>query len=206
LFNSLISKDLKYYLIYKPYGVLSSFTSEVLGKKTLSTFVNLDKDIYPVGRLDEDSEGLLILTNDNYLKNRLLDPKFGHLKTYYVQVEGEIDYNSISNLKNGVEIKIKDKIYFTKKSNVIKLDKIEHLLPERNTPIRYRAKIPTSWISIELTEGKNRQVRKMTAKVGFPTLRLVRVSINKLSIFDFEFNNTPIQIPKKTAYSLLLKL
>ncbi len=168
-----------YFLIYKPYGMLSQFSRE--GDKP--TLADLDfafaSDVYPVGRLDADSEGLLLLTNDKRLNHRLLDPKFRHLRTYYVQVEGDVTDEAIRQLETGVTISVDGKAYQTLPARVTKLP--EPALPQRNPPIRFRASIPTSWVAITLHEGKNRQVRKMTATVGFPTLRLVRWSIENLT-------------------------
>lgn len=168
-----------YFLIYKPYGMLSQFSRE--GDK--QTLADLDctfaKDVYPVGRLDADSEGLLLLTNDKTLNHRLLDPKFRHLRTYYVQVEGDVTDEAIRLLEAGVTIAVDGKSYPTLPAQVTRL--AEPNLPPRNPPIRFRASIPTSWLALTLHEGKNRQVRKMTAAVGFPTLRLVRWAIESLT-------------------------
>lgn len=136
-------------------------------------------DVYPVGRLDADSEGLLLLTNDKQLNHRLLNPKFRHHRTYYVQVDGALTADACQELAEGVTISVDGKLYHTLPANVRPID--EPNLPERTPPIRYRASIPTSWLSISLHEGKNRQVRKMTAAVGFPTLRLVRWAIEGLT-------------------------
>lgn len=168
-----------YFLIYKPYLMLSQFSRE--GDKP--TLADLDfrfaKDVYPVGRLDADSEGLLLLTSDKRLNHRLLDPKFRHLRTYYVQVEGEITDEAMHQLEAGVSISVDGKTYQTLPARVVRLT--EPALPQRNPPIRFRASIPTSWMALTLHEGKNRQVRKMTAAVGFPTLRLVRWAIENLT-------------------------
>nr|WP_262897602.1 pseudouridine synthase [Telluribacter humicola] len=165
----------RYFLIYKPYGMLSQFSRE--GDKP--TLADLDftfpKDIYPVGRLDADSEGLLLLTNDNHLKTRLLEPRNRHYRTYYVQVEGLITEEACEKLSQGVSISINGKTYQTLPARAVVIE--EPQLPERNPPIRFRQNIPTSWVSLSLYEGKNRQVRRMTAAVGFPTLRLVRWAI-----------------------------
>lgn len=175
---------LRYYIFYKPYEVLSQFSAEG-DKKTLAHYLSsLSKDIYPVGRLDYDSEGLLLLTNDKALTHQLLEPKFAHKRTYYVQVDGDITNEAIAQLSNGVTINVNGKLYNTKPTIAEKID--EPVLPERNPPIRYRKNIPTSWLSLTLTEGKNRQVRKMTAAVGFPTLRLVRYSIGMQTIDEME--------------------
>lgn len=171
----------EYYIFYKPYQVLCQFSKEG-DKKTLADFFPLiSKDIYPVGRLDYDSEGLLILTNDKSLTHKLLDPNFGHPRTYFVQVDGAINEEAIRRLTNGVTIKVDGKDHCTKKAQASIFEN-EPSLPARNPPIRFRKDIPTSWIELTLTEGKNRQVRHMTAAVGYPTLRLVRYAIGKLSI------------------------
>ena len=150
------------------------------------TLADLDfkfpKDIYPVGRLDADSEGLLLLTNDNFLKTKVLDPKNRHSKTYYAQVEGLITAEACAELQSGVQISINGKKHLTSPAKVHPIE--EPALPERNPPIRFRQNIPVSWVSISIGEGKNRQVRRMTAAVGFPTLRLVRWSIGKISMAD----------------------
>lgn len=170
----------RYIFFYKPFQVLSQFSPDE-GKRTLKDhFPTLQKDIYPVGRLDYDSEGLLILTNDTSLTHRLLDPKFAHERTYLVQVEGTVNETDIEQLSKGVIIHISGKAYKTKKAKAELID--EPMLPERNPPIRFRKNIPTSWIKLTLTEGKNRQVRRMTAAAGFPTLRLVRYSIGGITI------------------------
>jgi 23S rRNA pseudouridine2457 synthase len=138
--------------------------------------MKLPKDCYSIGRLDKDSEGLLILTNDNQLKQRLADPNFEKQKVYYVQIEGLITEQALNLLRNGVTISVNGKDYHTRRAKVKKIDE-PSLIPPRNPPIRYRANIPTEWISISISEGKNRQIRKMCAKVGFPVLRLVRQSM-----------------------------
>ncbi|MBD2753451.1 pseudouridine synthase [Spirosoma validum] len=168
-----------YFIIYKPYLTLSQFSRE--GNKPTLADLNYDfpADVYPVGRLDADSEGLLLLTNDKQLNHRLLNPKFRHNRTYYVQVDGALTEDACQHLSNGVTISVDGKSYATFPANAQRI--VEPALPERNPPIRYRASIPTSWLSISLHEGKNRQVRKMTAAVGFPTLRLVRWAIEELT-------------------------
>ena len=171
---------MEYYLIYKPYQVLSQFTSTD-GKLCLKDILNVSKDVYPVGRLDYDSEGLLLLTNDTSINHQLLHPKFAHARTYWVQVDGAITNEAIENLSNGVTISVDGKTYETKKA-ILKIVSDSLEVPERNPPIRVRKSIPTSWVSIQLTEGKNRQVRKMFASVGFPVLRLIRSQIGQFSI------------------------
>ena len=161
-------------LFHKPYGCLSQFTAED-GQKTLSDY-ELPKDIYAVGRLDKDSEGLLLLTNNGHIQHILSHPKYEHEKAYWVQVEGDIDEQSLETLRKGVQLKN----YQTKACNVQKIQPPE-ILP-RVPPIRDRKNIPTSWIEITLTEGKNRQIRRMTAHVGYPTLRLIRIRIEGLHL------------------------
>lgn len=170
----------KYYLIYKPYGVLNQFRDE-LGRPTLASLYNFPKDVYAVGRLDIDSEGLLLLTNDKSINHKLLHPKFKHKKTYWVQVEGDISDEAIEKLEKGVTIRIDGKLYDTLPAQVVKFDTPPNL-PERTPPIRFRKNIPTSWISLCIVEGKKHQVRKMTAAVGFPTLRLVRYQIQGFNL------------------------
>lgn len=168
----------RYYLVYKPFGMVCQFTKEGNYNTLADLDFNFPKDVYSVGRLDTDSEGLLLLTNDNFLKTKVLNPDSHYEKCYWVQVEGEITDEALASLESGVEISIKGKKHFTKKAKARRLTEDEFsVLPERNPPIRFRQNIPTTWIALTLTEGKNRQVRRMTAKVGFPTLRLVRWSI-----------------------------
>ena len=175
---------MEYYLIYKPYQVLSQFTSTD-GKLCLKDILNVPKDVYPVGRLDYDSEGLLLLTNDTSINHQLLHPKFAHARTYWVQVDGLITNDAIETLSKGVTISVDGKIYATKKA-VLKILPDDLVIPERNPPIRVRKSIPTSWVSIQLTEGKNRQVRKMFASVGFPVVRLIWSQIGQFSIAQMQ--------------------
>lgn len=191
-----------YIAVYKPYMMLCQFTPEQAGDVTLANLdVPLPIDVYAVGRLDKDSEGLLLLTNDNYLKNRILDPKFKHQKTYWVQVEGNPTLESIEALRRGVTININGKSHLTLPAKISILDE-NPMLPERNPPIRYRAAIPTSWLSITIYEGKNRQVRRMCAKVGFPVLRLVRTSMQSLDLARLGDTNISF-FEKKEIYKLL---
>lgn len=170
-----------YILFYKPFQVLTQFSKEG-DKKTLADyFFSLPKDVYPVGRLDYDSEGLLLLTNDKQVTQKLLEPKYKHSRTYWVQVEGIFSEAAMNQLQEGVVINVNGKQHKTAPAKVDVM-KQEPKVPDRLPPIRYRKNIPTSWIAITLTEGKNRQVRKMTAAVGFPTLRLIRYSIGKETI------------------------
>ncbi len=169
-----------YFIIYKPFNTLCQFSKEG-DKKTLADFLEVPKDVYPVGRLDYDSEGLLILTNDKKLNHRLLHPSFEHEREYWVQVDGAITPTAIEQLNNGVDINIDGKIYATKKAQCTLFTE-EPIVADRNPPIRFRKNIPAPWIQLILKEGKNRQVRKMTAKVGFPTLRLIRYRIEALTL------------------------
>jgi 23S rRNA pseudouridine2457 synthase len=189
----------KYFLIYKPYGIVSQFSGEA--SASLKSLYDFPNDVYPVGRLDKDSEGLLIITNDKSLNHYLLDPKYGHERTYLVQVEGEIDKDAISFLENGVQIRTNKGFYMTKKAKV-KVPAQPPKLPTRNPPIRFRKNVPESWLLISLIEGKNRQVRKMTASVGFPTLRLVRWAIERLSIEGFEVGEVR-QLSREDIYTNL---
>jgi len=175
----------RYLLFYKPHNVLSQFTADspsaptqsAMQASTLKDFIPVP-NVYPVGRLDHDSEGLMLLTDNGQLQHRLSDPKFQHTKTYWVQVENIPTDGAIAQLRRGVTIQN----YRTRPAIVDRLDEPD--LPPRDPPIRFRKNIPTAWLEITLTEGKNRQVRRMTAAVGFPTLRLVRVAIAQLRLGD----------------------
>jgi len=170
----------KYYIIYKPFQVLSQFTQEN-NKACLKDFFEVPTDVYPVGRLDYDSEGLLLLTNDKSLNHRLLHPSFAHEREYRVQVEGLITNESLQLLSSGITINVDGKPFRTAAAKASRLQ--EHIvIQERIPPIRFRQHIPTSWIKLVITEGKNRQVRKMTAATGFPTLRLIRYRLAALTL------------------------
>ena len=164
----------RYIAFHKPYGILSQFTAES-GHEGLSGF-GLPADVYAAGRLDHDSEGLLLLTNDGRLIKKLLDPAFAHPRSYLAQLDGGVTEEALKQLRKGVLIKG----YKTKSCLAEAIEPPD--FPDRIPPIRFRKNIPTSWVKLTLTEGKNRQVRHMTAAVGFPTLRLVRVSIGKLAL------------------------
>ncbi len=190
----------RYFILYKPYLVLSQFTSQ-LNKQTLAQYVQVPKNVYPVGRLDEDSEGLLILTNDAELNHRLLNPAFEHEREYWVQAEGVITREAIIQLQQGFEINVNGKPHHTKPCKVFIFDE-QPDVPERTPPIRYRKNGSASWIKIILTEGKNRQVRKMTAKIGFATLRLIRYRIEKIELGNLKPGKM-IELSKKTIYKKL---
>ena len=173
-----------YFLIYKPFQVLSQFTSTE-GKLCLKDILHVPTDVYPVGRLDYDSEGLLLITNDKSINQQLLNPLHAHQRTYWVQVDGAITDEAIQQLSKGVSINVDGKMYLTKPSQLeILPESLE--VPERNPPIRFRKSIPTSWVSIQIAEGKNRQVRKMFAQVLFPVLRLIRAKLGTYSIHNMQ--------------------
>ena len=162
-----------YLLFHKPYGVVSQFSGE---EPNLRTYIPI-KDVYPVGRLDKDSEGLMLLTDDGSLQHRFTDPKFEHPRTYWAQLEGVPDQQSLNRLRQGVTIQG----YQTRPAQVRILDPRPDVAP-RDPPIRVRKSIPDTWIELTLIEGRNRQVRHMTAEVGHPTLRLIRVAIGNLRL------------------------
>jgi 23S rRNA pseudouridine2457 synthase len=166
---------------HKPYDVLSQFTRELPEHRTLADF-SLPKGVYPIGRLDRDSEGLLLLSDEKPLVDRLLHPRHEHPRSYWVQVEGRTDDAALMRLGNG-SLEIQG--HRCARAKVRCLPE-EPALPARTPPIRFRASIPTSWLELTLTEGKNRQVRRMTAAVGLPTLRLVRVAIGGLLLDGLE--------------------
>ncbi len=159
----------------KPFGVACKFSPEP-GRRTLADFIDVP-DVYPAGRLDTDSEGLLLLTDDGALQARIANPRHKLAKVYWAQVEGQPDAAAIAALQRGVDLGD----FITQPAGARLIDEPAGLWP-RDPPIRYRAKIPTAWIELTLREGKNRQVRRMTARVGFPTLRLVRARIGEVDL------------------------
>lgn len=166
-------KNKKYFILNKPYNVLTQFTDKG-NRKTLSSLYKFPKDVYPVGRLDLDSEGLLLLSNDKKLSDYLLNPKNKHEREYVVQIEGIPTEQELQKLRDGIILK--DGKTLPAKVKIIDYPNFSPRIP----PIRERKNIPTCWLSIILVEGRNRQVRRMTAAIGYPTLRLIRVRIKNL--------------------------
>jgi 23S rRNA pseudouridine2457 synthase len=164
-------------LLNKPFGVLSQFTGEP-GQRTLADLVKVPH-VYAAGRLDADSEGLLLLTDDGRMQNELADPRHKQPKTYIVQIEGEPDEQALAQLQHGVDLKDGR----TRPCQAKQIDEPTWLWP-RTPPVRFRKHIPTAWLEIVLTEGRNRQVRRMTAAVGLPTLRLIRAAIGTWTLGD----------------------
>jgi 23S rRNA pseudouridine2457 synthase len=159
----------------KPFGVICKFSPEP-GKRTLADYIDV-RDVYPAGRLDTDSEGLLLLTDDGALQARIANPRYKLAKVYWAQVEGTPTDAALAALRTGVDLGD----FFTQPADSRCIDEPPDLWP-RDPPIRQRAKIPTAWLELTLREGKNRQVRRMTAKVGLPTLRLVRAAIGRVTL------------------------
>ena len=170
----------RYLIFNKPFGVISQFSggpADAGRRPTLRDYVRVP-GVYPVGRLDHDSEGLLLLTDDGWLQHRLTDPRYEHPKTYWAQVEGVVDQAALERLREGVQIWPD----FRSRPALVERLAAEPALPPRDPPVRFRLSVPTSWIAITITEGRNRQVRRMTAGVGFPTLRLVRAAIGEIKL------------------------
>ncbi len=189
---------MRYLIFYKPYNVLTQFTDPESRRVTLKSFIPVP-EVYPVGRLDRDSEGLLLLTDDGSLNARLIHPRFGHSRTYWVQVEGWPTSEMLEPLRQGVMIQGQ----LTRPAQVQVLE-TDPDLPPRDPPIRHRLSVPTRWLEMTLTEGRNRQVRRMTAAVGFPTLRLVRVQLGPLSLRDLAVGQwrdlSPVELQELKAY------
>lgn len=191
-------KNSSYFIIHKPFKVLSQFTAED-GNPGLGSLYDLEKDVYPVGRLDLDSEGLLILSNDRSLNNKLLDPKNNHWRTYWVEVDGSPDSQSLTRFESGLEINLKGKRHHTKPA---KAKIIQPTVEERDPPVNYKKHPNRTWLEVSISEGKNRQVRKMTAAVGHPTLRLIRVRIEELDLLPMKSGEI-LPISKSVLYKKL---
>ena len=193
----------RYFALHKPFGVLSQFTDEAGNPGIASLELGLPRDVWPVGRLDRDSEGLLLLTNDMRYRSALTDPKSKCPKKYWVQVEGEPNMEDLASLERPMTLRIKGKQHRTEGARVSVLENLS--IPERNPPIRLRKHIPTQWIQMEITEGKNRQVRRMTAHAGYPTLRLVRIGIGSLMLEELELSPGAVGELDWNAASLALR-
>jgi 23S rRNA pseudouridine2457 synthase len=188
------SLDQTLILFNKPFNTLCQFSGEE-SDTTLANFIDI-KDVYPAGRLDKDSEGLLILTNDGALQHQISHPKHKMEKSYWAQVEGELTNQAIEILSKGVNLK--DGITKPAKARIIDIEveaekNFSNPLWEREPAVRFRKNIPTSWLELRIKEGKNRQVRRMTAAVGFPTLRLIRVSIGQWHLRDLQLGKYRIE-------------
>lgn len=198
----------RYFIANKPYNVICQFTADNEGQKTLADLnFTFPKDAYAIGRLDLDSEGLLLLTSDRSLNHRLLNPQFAHERTYLVQVEEVITEKALQQLREGVDIKIEKKIHHTlpAKARLVEDPSLYfngNAIWERDPPAKASANRPMSWVEITLTEGKNRQVRRMCAKVGHACLRLIRVKIGNLSLGDLEVNEIK-ELSREDMYKLL---
>ncbi|GAB4552060.1 MAG: pseudouridine synthase [Anaerolineae bacterium] len=164
---------------WKPFNVLCQFTDSD-GRTTLADYIPVPK-VYAAGRLDYDSEGLLLLTDSDVLAHRLTDPRFEHPKTYWVQVEKAPSEADLDQLRAGITLRIDREEFRTRPAQVRLLDSAPDI-PARTPPIRYRANIPTAWLELTIHEGKKRQIRRMTAAIGFPTLRLIRVRIGEIGL------------------------
>jgi 23S rRNA pseudouridine2457 synthase len=198
----------RYFIANKPFNTICQFSEEVAGQKTLADLnFTFPKDAYPIGRLDQDSEGLLLLTSDRSLNHRLLNPQFAHKRTYLAQIEGIPTAESLNKFRNGVSIKIEKKIYDTLPAECQPVE--DPSVYFNNQPIWERLPLakssgnkPMSWLEITLTEGKNRQVRRMCAAIGHPCLRLIRVKIMDLNLGNLQPNDVK-ELDADTIFSLL---
>ena len=187
-------------VLHKPYGMLSQFTPEKGSAWNTLAELDLPKGVYPIGRLDADSEGMLVLSDETNLVEPLLEPRYAHPRKYWAQVERIVTQEALSSLERGVLIQGRP----TRPCTVRRLDPAPEV-HERTPPIRARVAIPTSWIEIELTEGRNRQVRRMTAAIGHPTLRLIRIQIGRLRIDDLGISPGAWSVLAESDRRLLLQ-
>jgi 23S rRNA pseudouridine2457 synthase len=177
-----------YFMVNKPYGMLSQFSREGKWQALCDLNYNFDKDVYPIGRLDADSEGLLLLTNDKRLNALLLQPKQHVVKTYLLQVEGTANAQHINQLLTQVSFTVNNKQHITNAAMATIVDAPSYIMDRNEAPILPKRFPVTSWITLTITEGKNRQVRKMTAAVGLPTLRLIRIGLGNFNYVQFASN------------------
>ena len=192
------------FVLHKPFGILSQFSDEGQRRGLGSLNLQLPKNVWPVGRLDADSEGLLLLTSDMPLRHQLIDPEAAHVKSYWVQVEGIADEEALHQLQGPMELNIKKKRVVTRPACVKRC--VAPPIGERLPPIRKRQSIPTSWLQVDLTEGRNRQVRRMTAQVGLPTLRLFRFAFGGIHWSQLELSaGECIALSNNQLESLFLK-
>ncbi len=185
------------YLINKPFGTLSQFTREHPSHNVLGDLYDFPKDVYPIGRLDKDSEGLLLLSADKKWNNQILDPKRKLTKEYWVQVEGAPNATDLSAFGKGITIKLKSGPYKCLPTSAEIMAPPDNIW-DRIPPIRERKNIPTTWLKIQLQEGKNRQVRKMCAKIGFPVLRLIRWRIGNWTLKGVSSGDVVLIDPAKS--------
>ena len=198
----------RYFIANKPFNTICQFSQEVAGQKTLADLnFTFPKDVYPIGRLDQDSEGLLLLTSDRSLNHRLLNPQFAHKRTYLAQIEGIPTPESLEKFRKGVTIKIEKKLYDTLPADCqpvadpsLYFDK--KALWERLPLPKASSNKPMSWLEVTLTEGKNRQVRRMCSAIGHPCLRLIRVSIMDLKLGDLQPNEVN-ELEQNEMFNLL---
>jgi 23S rRNA pseudouridine2457 synthase len=177
--------EFRYFILFKPYGILCQFTPDHPGQQTLADLYQFPREVYSVGRLDMDSEGLLILTDDSALNTKILAPDSKMPKTYWAQVEGTPEDKTFKPLRQGMTVRIRQKKVKLEPAQARILEEAP-ILPERDSAIRVRHSVPDTWVEVIVTEGKNRQVRRMLANLGHPVLRLIRVGIGHLNIGDLK--------------------
>lgn len=194
-------EECRYFVIYKPYGFLSQFTSDSDKHHLLGELHDFPKDAYSVGRLDLDSEGLLIITNDGSLNTKLLNPKHGHDREYWAQVERIPEESDLQKLRKGITLRINKEQFKTRPAKV-EMMVPPPLVPERNPPVRFRKNVPDCWLRLTLVEGKYRQVRKMVAAINHPCIRLIRWRIEQLTLGEMQVGEVR-ELPRKLIYEKL---